>query len=131
MVCTGDPGEYCGAGNRLNAYFSSDSSKVSSDPSTPAVVGNYSYLECVVDNPRMLPTLLAAADSMSVETCLGLAQSGGYTYAGLEYGRECWVGNTFLNPLTVAASTDCNMPCLGSKGELCGGSSRLSMYTLT
>jgi hypothetical protein len=131
MTCSGNAGEFCGAGNRLNTYFSSDSSKLSAAPASPAVVGSYNYLECVVDSPRLLPKLLVAADTMTVETCLGLAQSSGYLYAGLEYSRECWVGNALLSPLTVASPTDCNMPCMGALGELCGGSSRLSLYTLS
>jgi hypothetical protein len=130
MTCSGNAGEFCGAGNRLNTYFSSDSSKASTDPSSPAVVGNYNYTGCIVDSPRMLSTLLAAEDSMTVEICLNLAQSSGYLHAGLEYARECWAGNSYLSTFTSAATTDCSMPCLGNAAELCGGSSRLSLYTL-
>jgi hypothetical protein len=129
MVCSGNPSEYCGAGNRLNTYFSSDTTKIAANPASPTQVGNYSFYNCVVDSPRVLRNQIGASDSMTVETCLGLAQTGGYLWAGLEYGRECWAGNTFLSPITVASTTDCNMACKGNGGELCGGNNRLSMYT--
>jgi hypothetical protein len=131
FLCPGNNLEYCGAGNRLNTYLSLDSAKISADPASPATVGNYTFSNCVVDSPRMLINEIAASDSMTVETCVGLAQAGGYAWAGLEYGRECWVGNSLLSPISVAAATDCNMACKGSGKELCGGSSRMSLYSKT
>ncbi|KAH0545374.1 hypothetical protein FGG08_000515 [Glutinoglossum americanum] len=71
---------------------------------------------------RALPSLYAN-DSMTVELCLSFASS--YKYAGIEYSRECWYGNT-LNAGAVLASaqSSCNMLCKGNKLEYCGGSSR-------
>ncbi|KAF2426203.1 WSC-domain-containing protein [Tothia fuscella] len=127
-LCVGDKSEYCGATNKLNAYFSSDPDKVSKDPASPSQVGVYTYMGCIMDSPRLLSNKILASDSMSIETCIDLADAAGYQYAGLEYGRECWVGNSLLNPTSSAPASACNIPCKGSVGELCGAASRLSLY---
>lgn len=59
---------------------------------------------------------------------MSLAAAGGYTYAGLEYGQECWMGNTLLSPLVNATASACNMVCMGNVGEICGAGSVLSLY---
>ncbi|KAF2478258.1 WSC-domain-containing protein [Lindgomyces ingoldianus] len=144
MRCTGDKSLLCGAGNRLSLYKSNDPSKVSTDPGIPANggVGNYSYQACMRDlaNPRLLPVLLAS-DDMSVEACLAVAEAGRYAYAGLEFGRECWLGNVLQGMGTVGSSggsdgtngvavseAECRQSCLGARGELCGGPSRLNLW---
>lgn len=129
MVCGGNKAQYCGAGNRLNAYFSNDTAKISADPSSPATVNGYNFYGCVVDNPKMLQYKSTATD-MTVEKCMGLAQASGYTYAGLEYGSECWMGSKLLSALTNAtAASQCSMTCAGNAAQLCGASNRLSLYS--
>jgi hypothetical protein len=131
VPCAGDKSEYCGAANRLNTYFSPASDKVNKDPASPILIGNYSYYGCILDNPRMLSSKILASDDMTVESCIDLADANGYMFAGLEYGRECWVGNNLLNPILNAAASACNMSCKGFVGELCGAGSKLSFYSKT
>ncbi|KAG9701303.1 hypothetical protein KCU76_g30, partial [Aureobasidium melanogenum] len=52
----------------------------------------------------------------------------GYTWFGIEYGRECWMGNSLAAGTANATASDCNMACSGMPGQLCGGPSRLSLY---
>jgi hypothetical protein len=130
MVCSGNNKLLCGGPNRLQMYYSNDTTKLSADPSIPKSSGNYTFFNCVVDgaNPRPLSTV-QANDNMTVEACLKMADAGGYKFAGLEYARECWMGNTIAGQPANASLTDCNMICKGSVGELCGAGSRLAMYT--
>ncbi|CAI4216450.1 unnamed protein product [Parascedosporium putredinis] len=48
---------------------------------------------------------------------------------GLEYGQECFCGNSFNSGSIAAPITDCNMPCAGNPFEFCGAGNRLSVYT--
>jgi hypothetical protein len=59
-----------------------------------------------------------------------------YQYAGIEYGRECWCGDTLdlggnRSAVTVAAKvvdSECDFRCPGNQAEFCGGRVRLSLY---
>lgn len=129
MACPGDKTALCGAGNRLQMYKSSDPSKVNHDPAVVQSAGNYTYYNCVVDtgNPRALTSVLAS-DGMSIEACLAQAEQSKYTWAGVEYARECWMGNSLASASGNATSSDCNMNCKGALGEICGAGSRLTLY---
>ncbi|KAK5999297.1 hypothetical protein QM012_005622 [Aureobasidium pullulans] len=127
MLCPGDQTSYCGAGNRLNMYYSNNSTKASTDPMNVNVTGSYSFYSCYKDSPRAL-SVSASSDSMSVDACQKLATAGGYTWFGTEYGRECWMGNSLATGTINATASDCNMACNGMPGQLCGGPSRLSLY---
>jgi len=61
---------------------------------------------------------------MTVESCSSFCSN--FQYFGLEYGGECYCGNTL--PSEEAAATDCNMVCDGNANELCGAGWRLSTY---
>lgn len=111
-------------------YYSSDPTKVSKDPAVLPSAGNYTYYNCVVDtaNPRALGQVLAS-DGMSVESCLQQAELRGFQWAGIEYGRECWMGSTLAsNAVNATAASQCNMNCKGAPGELCGAGSRITLY---
>lgn len=65
---------------------------------------------------------------MTSNKCLVLCSYNTYMYAGLQYGTECWCGNS-LDPL--AKPTDaakCAIPCSGNSSETCGGSLTLQLY---
>lgn len=108
-------------------YYSDNSTKASTDSMNLNTTGGYSFYSCYKDSPRAL-SVVASSDSMSVDQCLKIAAAGGYTWAGLEYGRECWTGNSLAAGTGNATAGDCNMACKGMPGQLCGGPSRLSLY---
>jgi hypothetical protein len=65
--------------------------------------------------------------NMTVEMCLDHAAA--YKYAGIEYGQECWYGNTLTPGSTVASSQSaCASACLGNAAETCGGGWLLTLY---
>src|SRR3569833_200836 len=81
---------------------------------------------------RTLPGPLYADDLMPDEKCMDFCKSKGYKYAGTEFTRECWCGNTLApsrQPKTTTASlANCNFKCGGNKAEYCGGDAWLSLY---
>ncbi|KAG2185732.1 hypothetical protein INT43_002167 [Umbelopsis isabellina] len=97
--------------------------------SSPTSSGGWTYLGCYVDalTPRTLPYgAPTISTGMTVEGCESECASAGYTYAGTEYGNECWCGNTM--PPTSAPSSDCNMACKGNSAEMCGAGGRFNLY---
>jgi len=67
---------------------------------------------------------------MTVESCQAFCNTNNYGLAGLEFGKECFCGNA-LQTYSAIGYTGCNMACSGNASEICGGSSRLSVYNLT
>lgn len=61
----------------------------------------------------------------TVEACADACHNQGFTYAGLEYGVECWCGNGISSS---PATEGCDMPCSGNPAQICGGPDRLSVY---
>ncbi|KAJ9667507.1 hypothetical protein H2201_002376 [Coniosporium apollinis] len=156
-ICGGNSSEYCGGGGRLNMYqlntVSVSSSAVASSsapvsptdsviasptasptasatPTGPAVVesvGAFSHIGCYNEiGGRALTAKSFATDLMTVESCATFCET--YTYFGVEYGRECYCGNTIPATSTAQDPTTCKMLCKGNSLQYCGGSSRLNMY---
>ncbi len=92
-----------------------------------------SYLGCYIDlgNPvvRDLPYLAATNLPLNSKTvCMRLCTEAGYQYAGTQFSKECYCGNSYGS--YGADPNGCNMPCAGNTGEMCGGGSRNSVYTI-
>ncbi|PWW73981.1 WSC-domain-containing protein [Tuber magnatum] len=156
MKCAGNATEYCGAGQRLSLYKRKDlssSSSLSATSSTSTSSGssttsststsgtpmptgptinpgnaNYTYLACYTEatTGRALSGKFLAADDMTVPKCLEAC--AGFRYAGLEYRRECFCGDTFSAGAVVAPSSQCGLTCMGYVFNYCGGGSRLTVY---
>ncbi|TKX24210.1 hypothetical protein C1H76_3573 [Elsinoe australis] len=64
----------------------------------------------------------------SVDTCMKAC--AGFQYMGLEYGKQCFCGNSIASDRAPQASLagQCNMPCNGNSTQICGGGSQLSLY---
>ncbi|KAK3327277.1 hypothetical protein B0T19DRAFT_158185 [Cercophora scortea] len=136
MVCSGNPSEYCGAGNRLELYSTTATRSTSATP-TPTgslarkpTVGSYTLVGCQTEATagRALAADSYAADSMTLESCA--AYCSAYTYFGTEYGRECYCGNSLAVGSTTAPQADCSMTCAGNPFEYCGAGNRLELYKL-
>ncbi|KAI1310047.1 heme peroxidase [Xylaria venustula] len=125
--CSGDPSEYCGAGNRLDLYYSN----TTAGPSQPLVVGNYSWYGCQTEGTgvRALAGRSLVTNNMTLDACATFC--AGWTYFGTEYGAECYCGNEFGEGSVVAPGSQCSMACDGDAKQLCGAGNRLSVYELT
>ncbi|KOS18068.1 WSC domain-containing protein 2 [Escovopsis weberi] len=93
-------------------------------PFTPWV-----YQGCYSDpaGPHTLPYRSpSSSDSMTQEICIADCKGGGYRYAGLEFGGECYCGDALTTQKLSESS--CNMPCNGNKKELCGSGNVISVF---
>ncbi|KAF4633357.1 hypothetical protein G7Y89_g4765 [Cudoniella acicularis] len=121
------------------APLSSTAPTSSSTSATPVptlavkpTVGAYTFLGCYTEatNARAL-TGYAYYDypAMTLEECA--TTCAGYVYWGVEYGGECYCGNS-LNPTsTLAPLSDCSFTCPGNEYEYCGAGVRLELYKLS
>lgn len=144
MVCGGNALEYCGGPVLLNFYeaaggatstaaATATSSTATPSPTGPIIVkgdANFTYAACYAEpvNGRALPNQILPGAVMTVEKCLSACAQ--YQYAGLEYGSECWCGNTLATGTTkAAAESQCGLTCSGNKTQICGDGNRLTLYT--
>ncbi|OHF01835.1 WSC domain-containing protein [Colletotrichum orchidophilum] len=147
--CGGDLNQICGGNgfgaNEGGAYISVFADSVqwdgntttptpNPDPSGPEVnpgVGQYVSEGCYTEpaDTRALPNLVTTTGK-TVALCIETCAASRYTYIGLEYGGECWCGNTLATGSVPADAADCSMPCADNSTEYCGGSSRLNLYKL-
>lgn len=124
MGCAGNMGQLCGGGNRLNLY---KNNQYVIPPTPNPGLYTFKYQGCYTDNgnSHALTNLYEDWGAMRVQRCL--LKAAGFKYAGVEYYGQCWYGNT-LNSQIAGNQAECNTPCKGMPGELCGGSDRLSLY---
>ena len=107
MPCSGDSTQTCG-GIWANSVYKTG------------------YLGCFTDTPSR--DLAGNAQSLSTQTpqqCMTWCGSQGYKYAGVQFGDQCFCGNSFD---AYGASTSCNVPCAGNSGQTCGGAWANSVY---
>ncbi|KAJ8522393.1 hypothetical protein ONZ45_g1040 [Pleurotus djamor] len=67
---------------------------------------------------------------MTPERCQSLCT--GYDYSGVEYGTECYCGNSYNNNGATGATiseSSCNSNCGGDSSKKCGGAWTMSLYT--
>ncbi|KAI4148989.1 MAG: hypothetical protein LQ340_004838 [Diploschistes diacapsis] len=76
---------------------------------------------------------MTTSDRMTPQVCMDYCASTGRdaTYAGLEYGQECWCATALNVNAAKLADASCNTPCGGQGGVACGGSWKLDVYQLS
>ncbi|OWY46760.1 WSC-like protein [Alternaria alternata] len=86
------------------------------------------YLGCLTDGDnRVLGDKKFQNDpNMTVERCGTLC--AGFNYFGVQWGQECYCGNTFKYATQHKPESDCSRPCTGDKNQKCGGSHRSNVY---
>ncbi|KAH6603806.1 wsc domain-containing [Trichoderma cornu-damae] len=142
--CGGDINQVCGGnGDGTGAYISVFADALPSDgdttepplpaggPVVNAGVGGYVSIGCYTEatGGRALPYEVAT-DKRTVARCVGACGAGRYTYAGVEYGGECWCGDSLGDGAVSAPTTECAMTCNDNSTEYCGGPNRLNVYKL-
>ncbi|KAJ7726893.1 WSC domain-containing protein, partial [Mycena metata] len=132
MACAGNSTEMCGSGYRLSVY-SSEAVSASNTLVLPIYWGKNS--SCIVEasTGRTLSGNSLIDSGMTVGKCVSLCDSNGFIYAGLEFADECYCGNTLSaangGGVPASSSSQCNMPCAGNSGEICGAGFRLTLYS--
>ncbi|KAK6076275.1 glyoxal oxidase precursor [Seiridium cupressi] len=105
------------------------------DGTLPAVnnntyAGNMTYWGCWADqSPQTLTNMTYQNSANTIELCTQTCAAGGNTIAGLEFGTQCYCGQSlgYLSQQVVESS--CSSACPGNSSEICGGSNRLSIFS--
>lgn len=120
LPCAGDPTEVCGGIDRLNLYEYCTKSAPSNIP--------YASQGCYTEgtNLRALLAAFNSNDAMTLESCG--TYCAGYTYFGVENGRECRCGNMLQAGSVKTKKEDCNYPCAGNSTQKCGAHNRLNLW---
>jgi len=88
-----------------------------------------SYLGCFKDRKdRDISGFSFNAPNMTKDLCLAKCRQKGFSYAGLQYSRYCFCGNSYGK---LGKANNCNMPCAGDKAQTCGGGWANSVYRVT
>lgn len=95
----------------------------------PAALAQTFY-GCYTEIPARALTGSSTIDytAMTIGACETHCTGLGFTIWGVEYGGECYCGNSLAQGSFPAFSTDCNMVCPGDPTGVCGGPNRLSLY---
>ncbi|PVF98143.1 WSC-domain-containing protein [Serendipita vermifera] len=127
MPCLGDGSQYCGGPSRVLIYNKPGSTGTGPTPTgswTPAQGGCWSDN---VDHVRALDHGAGSADDMTPAKCQSLCEADGFSLAGVEYGRECFCGNTIMGNNRPSANI-CTMTCSGDSSQKCGGPDAINIY---
>ena len=105
------PGSYSGCGGNTGGRSS----------------GSVGYVGCFKDDSytRDLNGVEWVDDNMTTQKCVNYCQGKGYTYAGTQYSRECWCGNSYGK---YGSANNCDMRCSGDPSQTCGGFAANSVY---
>ncbi|KAK9893605.1 WSC-domain-containing protein [Cystobasidium minutum MCA 4210] len=124
MACSGDARYTCGGPNALTLFTTSH-----------VVASGYSYTGCVAEGSsgRLLTGASTTGDDMTPLKCTQFCSSKGLQYSGVEYGRECYCGSSFVNGGSgdLIDESRCSVTCAGDDTQKCGGHSTLSLYSNT
>jgi len=126
-ACNGSPSQTCGGSNALQIYSGTPAAPATSIPSG---FQGYTYMDTFADGPsaRVLSVPMSMS-STTVEACIASCASAGYSFAGLEYGAECYCGSAMLN--NPAGGKTPTMSCQGKASEYCGGPNAIQIYSGT
>jgi len=120
-------------GSATSTQVTPGSSSLTSTPSTTAVTAggvSWDYKGCYQDDPtRIISNGPFTNSSQTIENCQTYCRAlGGYLYAGVEYGVQCFCSNSIRTGAIQTAETDCSQTCAGNAGEKCGGGWRINVY---
>ena len=128
MPCAGDASQLCGGAGAIQVY--STDGVTYPTPVNGFPERGWSYAGCMTDDPanRTLARRVESGPILSSRICNRACQLAGLTFSGLEFGKECWCGNSVNSAATYANHFDCRMRCEGTPGEICGGVNRMDVY---
>lgn len=89
----------------------------------------FSHLGCyteATDGRALRDKETRDAAGMTVEKCMDFC--AGFKYAGVEYGEECFCGNTLGAGSALTTPSKCDMACKGNQYQTCGAGRLLNMY---
>ncbi|ORY31412.1 hypothetical protein BCR39DRAFT_92097 [Naematelia encephala] len=84
------------------------------------------YMDCYDGMDRFLPHQAYIDANNSPDMCVAACKDSGYNYAGLQFGKECYCGNTLAGPPT--APSQCDVQCADGHNH-CGGPCRNNIWS--
>eukprot|EP00058_Branchiostoma_floridae_P026175 XP_002611665.1 hypothetical protein BRAFLDRAFT_117103 [Branchiostoma floridae] len=96
-------------------------------------VGVSGYKGCYEDTEsRRFPADFMSSEEMTSEMCVRHCKGNGHAYAATQYSRECWCGSEhhFDGLGSRRPETECDKPCPGNADQWCGGTWRMSVYSV-
>ncbi|KAK5990459.1 WSC domain-containing protein [Cladobotryum mycophilum] len=126
--CGGNATEACGGPNRLTLYTTTQISGPQVNPGPDGWVSQGCYTEGTTGRALTTGLNSVPGNQMTVAKCTAGCKAGGFNYAGVEYGGECYCGKQISNG-AVPATSGCTMTCNGNSTEFCGGGGRLNLYS--
>ncbi|KAH8667651.1 WSC domain-containing protein, partial [Tricladium varicosporioides] len=146
IPCAGKPSEICGGTGRINVYKAilpvvtastiqtSSSTATSKSTATPSSTSMPTWfpIGCYSDDSsaRSLNTrtsITGGDTNMSSKNCIAACGAGGFTYAGVENGVECYCDSAIRSSGTPSDGCS-NIACKGNATEICGGVNRLNVF---
>ncbi|KAJ3545338.1 hypothetical protein NM688_g5635 [Phlebia brevispora] len=131
-TCCASFGGPCNLGYDCDAQTTRPIPSLSEYPVLPS--GWIELSECVIDNPAgsLLTDSVVFYGTALPYYCSALCDSNGYTYAGVEFGDQCWCGTGLIanySDLPIGAPlAQCNWPCAEGFTLACGGFQRMQIY---
>ncbi|TBU27990.1 hypothetical protein BD311DRAFT_664324 [Dichomitus squalens] len=125
--CAGNSNEICGGPMLLTLLVNSNPPPPPPDTILPP---GWSFVGCVSDNPaRALTGFNTANNQMTHDSCIATCSSQNFSIAGIEFGSECYCGDSFANGGgDLLDSSSCSVVCSGDALSTCGGSWALSAF---
>lgn len=91
----------------------------------------FKYLGCGKDNAltRTLNEELLTGTDMTVDKCIDFCKGKKKSYAGLEFGSQCYCANSLPTDRAPGqGANNCLMKCGGDVNQVCGGADAISLY---
>jgi hypothetical protein len=87
------------------------------------------YLGCHNDTrDRLLKGRFVSDAKMTPKKCNNICKTGGFKYAGVQYGKMCFCGNGEKGLGQKVSESECGMTCAGDKNKTCGGVWKQNIY---
>lgn len=115
--CAGDASQMCGGSDKVNVMMKPQSRPMGCY--ADSVTDRTLQYRVVIENETTL---------MTPDLCRNVCRSKGFVYSGVEYGSQCFCDDQIKAIASIASG--CIMACAGGGGSMCGGSSRLNIYSL-
>ncbi|KAJ3314128.1 hypothetical protein HDU76_002467 [Blyttiomyces sp. JEL0837] len=135
MLCAGRSSETCGGTNALSVF--GVACPVGNGDMSVCSAGNQGVLRCrsgdfwglelTCDAGQACQHVSLGDSNMSIESCISSCVNGGYFYARLENGNQCFCSRQ----LPTVHSSSCNVYCASNYKEYCGGANALSVYAVS
>jgi hypothetical protein len=115
--------------------FTVKAGTVSLPPHGPGLGGQQAtYLGCFRDQGdpqglayRDINGFVMNLDAMTTERCTTECRTRGFPYAGTQYGRWCFCGDSYGRG---GAADNCYMACSGNSRQICGGAWANNVYVV-